>query len=88
MATLVSIAHVQECVDRLNSCKELHHRLLHSHQPYLPPGGEKITSSQSTSGKSEQQPPPPPPPVKRSQKNDKLIVKACRPISAATSLLM
>jgi len=66
MATLVSIVHVQECVD----CKELHHPLLHSDQ-------QKMTTSQNTSVKSEQRPLPPP--MKRIQENDELIVKAGSP---------
>ena len=55
----------------LNSCKELHHRLLHSDQPYLPHGGDK-TTTQGASLKCGQ----PPLPVMKKQESDESIVKA------------
>ena len=42
-------------VSRLSSCRELHHKFLHSDQPHLPHGGNKTTTSHGASVKSEQQ---------------------------------
>ena len=69
-ATLVSIIHIQ-CtrVCGLNSCKVLHHRLLHSDQPYLPHGGDKTAGASLKCGQ-------PPPSVMKSQESDESIVKA------------